>query len=272
MTALNRFDWDHYTDQLHRAREIRAEAIAQRGLTAQWESIKADNGGFQPDPSWPTGAVAREIGAMDNLLGWKVAAPTMFAMTDAAADLPTGGARKPVERNPREAEAREYLKAYAGTWQFMLTLKAELALGKLRFTDRVIEVILNNKARETAWAEERSREIVTALKPAAPVQATEGWYEVDGSVVKVQKAVHGSGNLYAKRLVVEGLEADRHGAFWQYEPGLIRKCNAGNKLSLERAQEMGKLYGVCMVCGAILTDETSIERGIGPICYGKLEA
>ena len=31
----------------------------------------------------------------------------------------------------------------------------------------------------------------------------------------------------------------------------------------------GQKFGSCAVCGRELTDHTSIERGIGPICAGK---
>lgn len=42
------------------------------------------------------------------------------------------------------------------------------------------------------------------------------------------------------------------------------------RLTLEQAQEFGRLYGVCGICGATLTDETSIAAGIGPVCAGRL--
>lgn len=32
----------------------------------------------------------------------------------------------------------------------------------------------------------------------------------------------------------------------------------------------GKKFGLCSVCGRDLSDPESVERGIGPICYGKL--
>lgn len=193
-----------------------------------------------------------------------------FAMVEAQADLPRGGGKPAPKIDVDGAvEAGVFLEGYTGSWQFMLTLQSELRTGKLRFTPRVVEVILNCKAREAAWAEQRAplaKAIETAAAAPVAAPATEGWYEVDGSVVKVQRAVNGSGNLYAKRLVVT--EGD---GSWEYVPGLIRQCNDSNRLSAERAMAMGKLYGVCMICGRTLTDETSIERGIGPICLGKME-
>jgi hypothetical protein len=195
------------------------------------------------------------------------AAPSKLVLTEAAADAPRGGKRTPAPMVDvdKAVEAGAWLEAYTGTWSFMQTLQSELRAGKLRFTPRVIEVILNAKAREAAWAEQRAP-LAEAIKSAVAVsEASEGWYEIDGAVVKVQKAIHGSGKLYAKRLNVEVGAAS-----WEYVPGLVRQCNDSNRLSAERAMEMGQLYGVCVVCGAVLTDEQSIARGIGPICFGKL--
>lgn len=33
--------------------------------------------------------------------------------------------------------------------------------------------------------------------------------------------------------------------------------------------EFGKRFGVCAICGRELTNETSVARGIGPVCYGR---
>jgi hypothetical protein len=103
-------------------------------------------------------------------------------------------------------------------------------------------------------------------RPRVEAQVLEdGFYELDGeSIVKVQHAVHGSGNQYAKRLNTQT------GRF-EYEPGLIAKVRSyGVKLTLERAKELGHVYGRCMICGATLTNEDSIERGIGPVCASRL--
>lgn len=93
----------------------------------------------------------------------------------------------------------------------------------------------------------------------------EGMHKVDGVIYKVQRAVHGSNNLYAKRLEVHG-----HGdASFEYAPGAIRRLSAATKLSLEEAKAFGALYGTCCVCGRTLTNESSIAAGIGPVCAGK---
>jgi hypothetical protein len=88
----------------------------------------------------------------------------------------------------------------------------------------------------------------------------DGMYLVDGNVIKVQWS--GENHLYAKWLDPET------GAF-HYVPGGITKVKPEHKMTLEQAKEFGALYGVCCVCGRTLTNEQSIEDGIGPVCAGK---
>lgn len=38
------------------------------------------------------------------------------------------------------------------------------------------------------------------------------------------------------------------------------------RMSLESAKALGRIYGFCVKCAATLTDETSIASGIGPVC------
>lgn len=97
----------------------------------------------------------------------------------------------------------------------------------------------------------------------------------DGRIVKVQFAVHGSGQPYAKLLVeldtpeIKRGKEVRYG--FEYTPGLVKECKPEYRMSLEQAKEWGALYGACCCCGATLTDEKSIEAGIGPICARKLQ-
>jgi len=110
------------------------------------------------------------------------------------------------------------------------------------------------------------RSLDQAPREGAKGASQDGWYKVGEDIFKVQKAVHGSGNLYAKKLVVSG-----HGqASWEYAPGVVRQLGEDQRLTVEEAAAFGKLYGVCAICGRTLTDEESIERGIGPVCKGRL--
>jgi hypothetical protein len=113
---------------------------------------------------------------------------------------------------------------------------------------------------------------------AAPVELEDGMYLKDGEIFKVQHAIHGSGNQYAKKLrVVEEPERDDEGDIvapgkivFDYAPGVVRKLTAADRMTLEQAEEFGALYGTCVRCGRTLTKEKSIARAMGPVCAGKL--
>lgn len=133
-------------------------------------------------------------------------------------------------------------------------------------TKRAASLVIDNLLKQP-------KENKTSHRPTAePVAETieDGFYvSTDGAkVFKVQVAVHGNGKLYAK-------EMDTDTTGFNYVPGLITKVRAGvadgtiEKLTLERAKELGKLYGICCRCARTLTNEDSIEAGIGPICAGK---
>lgn len=105
---------------------------------------------------------------------------------------------------------------------------------------------------------------------------------VTQDVYKVVKAVHGSGKPYAKKLVLETMTDDddvviinegtgepmRKG-FWAYAPGVVNELKPEMLMSQEEQQAYGKLYGACVRCGATLTNEDSIEYGMGPVCRTK---
>lgn len=95
-----------------------------------------------------------------------------------------------------------------------------------------------------------------------------------GDIYKVQVAHHGSGNLYAKKLVkLDEPETKRgkevHFAF-EMARGAVMTLKPEWRMTLADAKEFGDLYGCCCRCGTVLTDEKSIERGLGSTCYGKM--
>lgn len=105
----------------------------------------------------------------------------------------------------------------------------------------------------------------------APEQDLEGMHRFGGVIFKVQRAVHGSGHLYAKELAPTKYDDEGNPTDWgfEYAPGAIRNLSEATRLTLADAKEFGALYGTCMVCGRTLTNEESIEAGIGPICRNK---
>ena len=200
--------------------------------------------------------------------------------TERAYDVQDGNGRQGTGRGTRRASAtkRDEVPATDAQKRFVRKLLAEKDLtGSLYDTpiwttgveiDGVVgygwDYMTKSGASTTiddllALPRKQAERKAPAAAPAAEV--TEGIYRTAaGKVFKVQKAVHGSGNLYAKELI--------DGSF-EYAPGAIRKLRVEDKMTLAEAQEYGRLYGVCIVCGRTLTDESSIEAGIGPICVKK---
>lgn len=161
----------------------------------------------------------------------------------------------------------------------------------------------NNAIDPSLTGQQASRMIDTLMalprKSAAVVReprrdAPEGMHRLsDGKIYKVQRAVHGSGNLYAKRLDVTVLctghldESAYPSAFdaplvycadanecpnrwveaeFVYARGAMRLLSESTRMTLDDAKAFGALYNTCCACGRTLTDETSVENGIGPIC------
>lgn len=115
--------------------------------------------------------------------------------------------------------------------------------------------------------------------PVARVQQDGIYRTEDGTIFKVQIAKQGSGNLYAKRLDVtptgtcggcedcDGEDACTiYSGTFRYAAGAINLLRADQRMTEAQARAFGKLYGICCACGADLTDERSIEAGIGPVC------
>jgi hypothetical protein len=130
------------------------------------------------------------------------------------------------------------------------------------------------------------------LTPIKQAVTEAGMYKHNDTIYKVQMAVHGSGKLYAKKLIVEDAGHDvqegccgevingkcvrcgfafgkQYKARFDYAPGAMKMLSADERLSMEDAMAFGRLYGSCCVCGRTLTNELSIHLGIGPVCGGR---
>lgn len=114
---------------------------------------------------------------------------------------------------------------------------------------------------------------------SAPVVTEDGMYMIGDTIYKVQRAIHGSGRLYAKVLVIvenavwdEDNEKIVTPAVVRFDraPGVIFKLRPEHRMTKDQAKEFGALYGTCVRCAATLTDEESIDRGMGPVCAGKI--
>lgn len=95
---------------------------------------------------------------------------------------------------------------------------------------------------------------------AAPhVELAVGMYMHEGKVYRVKRSE--AGHLYASELV---------GRKFQFARGMMRVLQPEDRMTLEQAKAYGVEYGVCCVCGRLLTNEVSVAEGIGPICSGRL--
>lgn len=93
-----------------------------------------------------------------------------------------------------------------------------------------------------------------------------GMYRTAEGVFRVKQSRE-TGNLYAMRFVQEGATKSER---FVYERGGIYRISATDRMSVEEAQELGALVGMCCVCGADLTDEKSVRAGIGPVCAKRV--
>lgn len=117
----------------------------------------------------------------------------------------------------------------------------------------------------TALKELPQKEQQNAEPKSEPPEGIHYFQDSDIEIFKVQVAHQGSGRKYAKKLNKETGQFEYHGRKFPFH-----RLNEDSLLTLEKAKEFGDLYGMCAKCGATLTNEDSIERGIGPICAKSL--
>ena len=83
----------------------------------------------------------------------------------------------------------------------------------------------------------------------------------EGNLVRVYFGQQ-SGHMLAK-VVVDGELEYRGKAERVLAPG-------SRKATVEEVGAWGRSTGTCLVCGRQLDDPESVDRGIGPVCYGKI--
>lgn len=149
-------------------------------------------------------------------------------------------------------------------------LNANLADQAREYTARMDSQSLWTPGREgniSRWIDRLIAKVSELRKAQPAVGIEDGMYILDGVIFKVQHAVHGSGQQYAKRLTPN--EPGQRAEF-VYAPGMVRKLRPEHRMTREQAKEWGALYGTCCRCGRVLTAEDSIDRMMGPVCAGKL--
>lgn len=164
-------------------------------------------------------------------------------------------------------QVEDWLLEQQPTFEFLVDMKAELK-SKGQLSPGQAKGVWNCVRADALRQRTQAPKLPGKVHNVKPIDQDGFYYlERDGEVTiyKVQVAHHGSGNLYAKRLALPDVEAGETKGEWVYE-GRKPLYEPLEKLTLEKARELGHLYGVCMKCGATLTDERSIEAGIGPVC------
>ena len=104
-----------------------------------------------------------------------------------------------------------------------------------------------------------------ASKSATPPDV--GFYcTSDGTFYRVQSN-KAKTNVYAKELVAPHVGAR---PYWKYV-GRLPFSNLGSdaKLTREQAATFGHTHGHCLICTRELSDEESVMRGVGPVCWSK---
>ena len=159
--------------------------------------------------------------------------------------------------------------------QYLLDLAVRKGV-RGQITDQVLAKLTKEGASKLIDALKQMDDVHVALRKVGhnPNGVEDGMYQTpDGDVYKVQVAVHGSGQLYAKKLVKldtpRQLKKGVRTHEFVREPGALAKLTPEMAMTQEQAAEFGKLYGSCCNCGLTLTDETSIALGIGPKCRAK---
>jgi len=180
----------------------------------------------------------------------------------------------------RPAQARTFTPRTTGTaseasLRFMDSLTAQHPLNTLPAP--LVSLITARNASPATFTPAQASYCIDALKAlprpqaqqsATPAEPAEiGFYLLDGEVYKVRAGKENPDRTYAMKLILP--VGGGKGRF-AYAPGAIRTLRAENRLTLDEACALGHATGVCMICGATLTDPASVTRGIGPVCASRL--
>ncbi len=123
-----------------------------------------------------------------------------------------------------------------------------------------------------AYGDDEAAPVVVAqvTAPVKPLEAGDLCTTLDDDIYRIKRS-QTSGGLYAVRLVRPTNEEADAGvkARWEYAPGVIRQLGPEHRMTAEQVADYGRLTGWCANCGKLLTHPVSIERGMGPVCYGR---
>lgn len=146
-----------------------------------------------------------------------------------------GDTRARVKKSATSGKLYVLVENESGSWEY----EGRAPLASLKASDRIEE---------------------SKAQPNGP-SVTEGFYMFGAGTAEVVRSK--AGRLYATVLDVQT------GRF-NYVAGAVNRIRPEDRLTLDEAIARGKKFHRCMCCGKELTKQESIDRGIGPICAGKL--
>ena len=181
---------------------------------------------------------------------------------------------------PRQARGRAqpFTPPTTKMMSFMLSLARERELPEYGATANERVAFLQREVDQRRLGKYGAMDVIDRLKTAPlatdDVTAVQpGVYRRNG-VIYVVKLNRARTALHARRLVEIGgrrlNEADDvvHIEF-EYAPGALAGLKPEHQMTLEEAKPFIIRYGKCIFCNTFLKDATSVERGVGPVCYKR---
>lgn len=84
-------------------------------------------------------------------------------------------------------------------------------------------------------------------------------YIIDEDMYRLRRS-KSSGRLYAMEIMAIEKNKDI------YAPGIAAQLTPEHEVDIEVLKHLGRETGICVICGRQLTNPSSIEAGVGPIC------
>lgn len=146
--------------------------------------------------------------------------------------------------------------------EFLIKLLAEKIEDEVKALDAIKWVHEHRMSKATASAKISEYMAMPTVRKAfsSTPELDEGMYRVGETIYKVYRT-RDKNILVTKTLGADGFDYTGRGP--------LEFITAEDRMTLDEAKEFGKVTGICCVCGAKLTNEESIEAGIGPICASK---
>lgn len=159
--------------------------------------------------------------------------------------------------------------AVVAVWtRFREELAANPGFITKRRASSAIEDLKERRDRYQRDADKASRAVIE--EKAGLIDGAQ--YAVGDEIYRVKRSLS-SGVLLAYKLTIPGPEyGEKAKASWDYQgraDRFVSVADGAKLLERDEASAWGRRYGYCSACRAKLTKHESIDRGMGPICYGQ---